>query len=238
MGLLNIITRILGSGAAINKASAVKKIITNSSDIIEDIIIYQEDDFEDLKDIVTPELVKKVFIYTPLKNIEEGLPLILHALEKQKLLDKGMILYALSTLFVENDKFTSSAEVPSKWSTKGGNPPYDFSNYVGKGGNKNIEEASLYRGAGYIQLTLKENYTYMDKKLELDGGLIKQGYKAACVPQIAAAIMAQYLKDRESQIRDAIDQRDFLKMRKIVNGPACLHWEKFRTTYLKFERLI
>lgn len=188
---------------------------------------------------VTVDIVKQVFTFTPRKNIEDNLHLILDALKKKNLDDKDMLCYVLATIFVENDKFKATAEQPSKWSTKSKKPPYDFSNYIGKGGNRiGTNDHEKYRGSGFLQLTLFQNYEYYDKKLGLDGGLLEQGYVAGCVPEIAAAILAEYIKDREDKIRYFLKKRDFKEARKLVNGPAALHWEKFKEAYIKFENLL
>lgn len=186
---------------------------------------------------MTAEQIKKaLFTFTPLADIKQTWEVLYPALQAQQLADREMLTYILATIYVENDKFKPLAERPSKWSTKGGQPPYDFSHYVGKGGNKTIEEASLYRGSGLIQLTLKNNYMYYDSALGLKGRLVREGYVAGNEPLIASKVLAQFIKDREPEIRKAIAERDFKKMRKIVNGPAMLHWEKFKEAFLKLEK--
>lgn len=181
---------------------------------------------------------KQVFPYTPIKNIYENWPLIVEALDRRCILDKDFVCYSLATILVENSKFTSIKEVPSKWSTKNKQKPYDFSNYLNKGGNKTLSDCEKYRGSGYLQLTLKNNFIDMDKKLKLDGGLVEQGWKAAIVPQIAAAIFAQYMFDREDKARAAFIKKDYATLRKLVNGPAMLHLDKFTKAYQKVEKIL
>lgn len=196
------------------------------------------------KDIIltklTPEVLKKnLFKFTPLSNIQENLPLIYKELEKRNLLTKDMVIYSLATLYVENDKFKPISEIPSKWSTKNGQKPYDFSNYIGKMGNKTLEDASLYRGSGLIQLTLKGNYELYDKLLGLQGKLIKEGYKLGNDPAIAAKVFAEYLKQNEQAIKKALLTKDYFKDdRQVVNGPKALHWEKYKDAHLILERVL
>ena len=244
--LLSIIPNILKTAIGAAGTITSGNISPEDNTLIEDNEVIDVPPDQDMEpttttiiDKVTPELVKKVFIYTPLKNIQDNLPLILHALDTRGLGDKEMICYALATLYVENSSFLPLVEKPSKYSDGDGlaNPKYDFSHYIGKGGNKNLTEANLYRGAGYLQLTLKENYEDMDKKLGLDGGLIAAGYVAASESQLAAAIMAQFLLDREVEIRTEIKKRDFLVMRQTINGPKGLHWQEFKDAYIKLETL-
>lgn len=224
-------SRLLSIGAFIfNKLLSKKEVVVDV-------------DFPELDEVPsgpfpTPKQLKNhLFLYTRLVDIETYWPILYNALKVEGLEDKQFLCYALATLYVENDKFKPLAETPSKYSTKSGTKPYDFSNYVGKGGNKTLEEASLYRGSGFIQLTLKENYAYFDKKLDLDGGLLEQGYVAANEPHIAAHIFAVFLKDREAKIRAALDVSDFRKARTYVNGKAALHWEKLEVAYRKLESL-
>lgn len=192
-----------------------------------------------IEDILTPQVVKKeVFTFTALKNIEEILPIIYEYFGNRGLLYKEMICYGLATLFVENDRFYPIAERPSKWSTKGGKPPYDFSNYIGKLGNLTKEDAELYRGTGLIQLTGKSNYQLYDKKLNLDGELVRQGYVAGNEKHIACAIFAEFLKDREGKIILALQKRDFKLARSYVNGRVSLHWERMKEAYEKLEAVL
>lgn len=192
-----------------------------------------------LLDILTPTVIKKeLFSFTPIQNIEENWPLVYQALKAYNLHDTEMVCYVLATIVVETDKFKPIAEQPSKWSTKTGKPPYDFSNYLGKLGNTNLEMASLYRGSGFLQLTGYDNYKYMDAKLNLDGGLIKDGYIAGNEPHIASYILAQFIKDREPKIRNALSKRDFKLARTYVNGKAALHYQKLQEAYEKLEKLL
>lgn len=183
-----------------------------------------------LKTFSPEKLKKELFKYTPLENIEGNWPLILDALNQRNLMDKDMVCYVLATVFVENAKFSSQAETPSRLSTKNGLPPFDFSAYVGKGGNENLEQASLYRGAGFIQLTLRNNYEFYDKRLNLDGGLVRKGYEAARIPEIAANILAEYIKDREAKLRIAFSEDDYASMRKQVNT-GLIHLEDFTNAF-------
>jgi hypothetical protein len=193
----------------------------------------------DISALYTPELVRNLFKFTHKDDIECNLPLILSALKVRGLDDSPMINYTLATLFVENDKFVPLNERPSKWSTKGGQPPFDFSNYEGRQDLGNVQQGdgAKYRGRGYIQITGRYNYTVYDRKLNLDGGLVANP-EFANQPNIAAAILAQYLKDRETRIRQGLNCRDFIDLRRVVNGRAALHWEKFRDAFLLLEALV
>jgi hypothetical protein len=184
-------------------------------------------------------LKAQVFPYTPISDISNNWPLIVEALEKQGLLNKDMVCYVLATVLVENDKFKPILERPSRYSTKSGKPPYDFSKYDTHPGLGNTKpgDGSFYRGAGFIQLTGRANYTDMDSKLGLDGGLIEHGAVAANQPNIAAAILAQYFKDREARVNPALETRNFVTLRRIVNG-GTMHLGKFQDGFIKVESIL
>jgi len=233
IGIFNLLKNlVVGSAARANTTPAVE--------VSEEILIAsnprptQKSNLEKMTDLFEPSLVRAtLFPFTPLVNIQENLPLIIKQLDKRGIATPEMICYAIATVVVENDKFKPLAETASKWSTKGGKLPYSFSHYIGKGGNLTIEDANKYRGGGIIQLTLKDNYKDMDKKLDLDGGLLEHGYKALLDPHISAAVFAQYFADRANRIVPAIISSNYRELRRIVNGNAVLHLDKFTAAYKK-----
>lgn len=185
------------------------------------------------------QLRSQVFPFTPIKNIKDNWPLVVEALDIRDLLFKDMVIYTLATILVENDKFKPVKEVASKYSTLNGKPPYNFSKYDVHPnlGNTKPGDGAHFRGAGLIQITGRANYTHMDKVLGLEGGLIEHGADAANQAKIAAAILAQYFKDREERILKALDLRDFPNLRRIVNG-GTMHLDKFKDAFLKVEKLL
>lgn len=191
-----------------------------------------------LLDTFEPEIIKKeLFPFTPLNNIKEHWPLVVEALERRDIADPEMLCYVLATIAVENDKFKPLDEKPSKWSTKSGKPPYDFSKYEGRAdlGNINPGDGSKFFGRGLIQITGRYNYSVYDKKLKLDGGLLEYP-EAANQPNIAAAILAEYFEDRMDKIRPALATNDYAKLRRIVNG-GTIHLDKFTEAYKKARSL-
>lgn len=184
------------------------------------------------------KLKKELFIYTQLKNIEENWPLILEALDKKGLCnDDKFLCYVLATIKVENAKFKPSTEIPSKYSTKNGKLPYDYSAYENRKDLGNIYpgDCNLFPGRGLIQITGRNNYTIYDKKLKLEGGLLKTP-EAANEPHIAAAILAEYFEDRQVKINAALATDDFVTLRKIVNG-GTHGLDDFIETYKKAIKL-
>jgi len=73
--------------------------------------------------------------------------------------------------------------------------------YGGRMGNKVAGEGYKYRGRGYIQLTGKNNYADMSKKLGID---LVNNPELANDPNIAFKIAIQYLKDNKNKNIDNI----------------------------------
>jgi hypothetical protein len=193
----------------------------------------------DIQTKLTAELLKQhLFLYTPLANIQANLPVILQALKNRNMLDSETVAYAIGTIYVENAKFCPIDEVPSKWSTKNGQEPYDFSAYEFRKdlGNTEPLDGQKFHGRSIFQLTGRYNYTFYDNKLNLGGGLINNPESANEV-HISAVIFVDYLEDRLDRIKEAIASGDYEKMRKIVNA-AGLHWEDFKTAYDKVLQLL
>ena len=223
---------------------SAKKVIPAAADPVEPIeetveIEEEANPMEDLKEVVLSkefmdEVKKQVFPFTPIKNIYDNWPLIVEALDKKCLLDKEFTAYCLATISVENSKFRPTSEQPSKFSTKSGLPPYDFSKYNNRLGN-GPSEGAVFKGRGVLQITFRSNYERMDKALGLDGGLINNP-DAANEPHISAYIMVQYMLDRLPRIQKAFKNNDFVELRKIVNG-GTLHLDEFKAAYLKVERI-
>lgn len=157
------------------------------------------------------------FKYAKKSDIDQNYPLLIKALDERGILSRDMVIYCLATLEAENPWWKGITEKASKWSTKNRTKPYDFSNYVGKLGNKNLEEAFKFRGHGWLQLTGRSNFADMDSKLGLNGALLANP-SLALQPEICAAIFAQYMADRIKRIAPALKTKDYIELRKIVNG--------------------
>lgn len=162
-------------------------------------------------------LIYSLFPYANRKNIDLNYTLLVKTLYKHNIFNRDLLIYCLATISVEVPKFDPVVEKPSKFSTKGGNKPYDFSGYSGRMGNKNLQDATKYKGRGLIQLTGYNNYKDMDSKLNLGGKLIENP-DLALLPEISIEILVIYMKDRLNKIQPALDSKDFKTLRKVVNG--------------------
>jgi hypothetical protein len=163
------------------------------------------------------QLIYAQFPYAKKEDIDLNYPLLVKALNKHGIFSREMLIYALATVSVEVPKFKPVKEIPSKYSTKNKLKPYDFSGYVGRMGNKDLEMATKYSGKGLIQLTGYNNYCDLDKKLLLNGELV-QNPDLALDAKISAEVLAIYFKDRIDRVKQALINKDFAELRKIVNG--------------------
>jgi predicted chitinase len=78
-------------------------------------------------------------------------------------------------------------------------------------------EGGRYRGRGFVQLTGRALYADISKQIGLGDTLVNDPEKAND-PDIAAAILAQYLKNKESAVRDALKWGNMALARRTVNG--------------------
>jgi len=166
---------------------------------------------------VTSTLVSKMFPYAPVDNIKKYLPSILKALEDQKLGDKKMVLMALATIRAESGRFLPIDEGKSKFNSSPGGHPFDLYDFRTDLGNKGSGDGDKFKGRGFIQLTGKSNYIKYSKLFGLGTELVKNP-DLANDPEIAAKILASFLKDKERRIKEALLEGDLRLARRLVNG--------------------
>ena len=80
-------------------------------------------------------------------------------------------------------------------------------------GNHSVEDAVLYRGRGFIQITGRANYARYGLRLGVDLLAVPE---RALDPEISAAIAACYWADRQITVK--CDAGDWEGVRKAVNG--------------------
>lgn len=167
--------------------------------------------------VVTVNQVAKMFPGVPVTNISTNLPFVLDALDAVGLGDKDMILMALATIRAETGNFTPLSEFKSKFNTAPGGPPFGLYDNRKDLGNQGPPDGANFKGRGYIQLTGRSNYQIhgaaigMGNQLITNPGLANQ-------PDIAAKLLASFLKSKEAKIRAALKQNDLKTARKLVNG--------------------
>jgi peptidoglycan L-alanyl-D-glutamate endopeptidase CwlK len=187
-------------GAATATASAPTAPVTSSTSIT-----------------VTVAEVAKMFPGVPVKNIETNLPFVLDALNAAGLGDKNMILMALATIRAETGNFTPLSEFQSKFNTAPGGAPFGLYDNRRDLGNQGPPDGANFKGRGYIQLTGRSNYQVHGAAIGLGNQLITNP-ALANQPDIAAKLLASFLKSKESQIRSALARNDLRTARKLVNG--------------------
>lgn len=168
-------------------------------------------------DNVTPQLVSQMFPFTPIGNIQTNLPIVLQALKDTDLADKDMVLMALGTIRAETGRFEPISEGISKFNTSPGGHPFDLYDNRSDLGNQGPPDGAAFKGRGFVQLTGRANYQKFSAKLGLGDDLINNP-DLANDPDIAAKLLAAFLKDKEDRIRQALAADDLKTARKLVNG--------------------
>ncbi len=166
---------------------------------------------------VSVNSVAKMFPGVPVANITENLPFVLQALADAGLGDKNMILMALATIRAETGNFTPLSEFQSKFNTPPGGPPFSLYDNRKDLGNQGPPDGANFKGRGYIQLTGRANFLEHGQAIGLGTQLIENP-RLANQPDIAAKLLASFLKSKEKKIRNALAAGDLKTARKLVNG--------------------
>jgi peptidoglycan L-alanyl-D-glutamate endopeptidase CwlK len=158
-----------------------------------------------------------MFPGTPLANIEVNLPYVMTALKASKLDDRDMVLMALATIRAETGNFTPLSEYRSKYNTTPKGHPFNRYDNRTDLGNLGPPDGERFRGRGYIQLTGRANYQEHGAAIGLGNQLIENPLLAN-QPDIAARLLASFLKSKEQLIRNALTIGDLKTARRLVNG--------------------
>ena len=186
----------------------------------------------DITGLVTPAIVKSIFPSgTRLSNITANLPFVLAGLRARQLGDRAMVLMALATIRAETEGFVPIDEGRSKFNTSPGGSPFDlYDAGTDKGrilGNTQRGDGPRFKGRGYIQLTGRDNYQRIGTQISVN---LTAQPASANDPATAGLILAQFLKNAEARIRQALANDDLLKARKLVNGGS--HgFDRFKDTF-------
>lgn len=166
---------------------------------------------------VTVEIVSRMFPEAHKSNIKKYLPYVLKALQEEGLMEKRMVLMALATIRAETAGFEPINEYRSKYNTSPSGHPYDLYDFRKDLGNKAKGDGDRFKGRGFIQLTGQYNYQKYGKDLGLGNELVTNPDRAND-PEIAAKILAKFLKDKERAIKEALLDGSFATARRLVNG--------------------
>lgn len=176
--------------------------------------------------VTTPQLVngktvmkRETQVETINGNIRSYLPQILQALTQRALNDTDMLMMALGTIRAESSSFRPIDEGVSKYNTSPKETPghhaFDLYDFRSELGNDAEGAGALYKGRGFVQLTGNENYDKVGAQIGVD---LLADPDQANEPAIAAAILAQFLKNKETAIRQALKNNDLARARRLVNG--------------------
>ena len=185
---------------------------------------------------VTVEIVSRMFPATPVQNIRQNLPVVLDALVEPQLTEKKMVLMALATIRAETEGFELISEGQSQFNTPPGGPPFSLYDNRRDLGNLGPPDGERFRGRGFIQLTGRTNYQVHGAAIGLGDQLIENPQQAND-PQIAAKLLASFLKAKERPIKEALLANDLRTARKLVNGGS--HGlERFTNAYQTGDALL
>jgi peptidoglycan L-alanyl-D-glutamate endopeptidase CwlK len=165
----------------------------------------------------TVAVVSRMFPFTPLGNIKVHLPPVLDALADAELVDTPMVLTALATIRAETESFEPVAEYQSRFNTSPNGHAFDLYDNRQDLGNQGPPDGERFRGRGYIQLTGRFNYGKYGEAIGLGNALIGSPDQAAD-PDIAAQLLAMFLKDKERPLKEALLENDMKTARRLVNG--------------------
>ncbi len=185
---------------------------------------------------VTVEIVSQIFPGAPIQNIRRNLAPVLQALVEPQLTQKPMVLMALATIRAETEGFEPISEFRSRFNTSPGGPPFDLYDNRRDLGNQGAPDGARYCGRGFVQLTGRANYQTHGRAIGLGDRLLTEP-ELANDTEIAARLLASFLKSKERQIKEALLDNDLRAARKLVNGGS--HGlDRFADTFDKGNRLI
>ena len=167
-------------------------------------------DKQDLTKIEPPkkqDVEKKEASYTPITGNKNEVILAKHAQDQGI---KGVELAAfMSQMAHESENFTDMIEdISHERAAK----KYGSGKMAKILGNKSRNDAIRFKGRGYIQLTGRWNYEWMEKELGIDLTSSWSAAQKAADPDIAADIAVAYWKKRvQSKVSDFTDVRAVTK---------------------------
>lgn len=164
---------------------------------------------------ITAELIAPMFPQARLGNIQTSLPFVLNALQQANLCDRSMILMALATIRAETPSFLPISEFQSSLNTSPGGHPFDLYDFKPGLGNLGPPDGANFRGRGFVQLTGRANYEFYGRAISEN---LVENPLLAHDPDIAAKLLASFLKAHEAAIRSAFAANNLAAARKLVNG--------------------
>jgi putative chitinase len=165
---------------------------------------------------VTVAVVSKMFPATPLDPIKKHLPDVLGALVAADLTSVPVVLAALATIRAETEGFVPIGEFLSRFNTSPGGHPFDLYDNRKDLGNQGPPDGASFKGRGYVQLTGRANYAKFGPIVGV-ADLVDQPDQAND-SEVAAKILAAFLKAKEAALATALAADDLAAARRLVNG--------------------
>jgi predicted chitinase len=194
------------------KAQDISRLVSLASTITTNLTV--TDDLDKL----TPEIVKSCWPAVPIDNVNQNLPLIKTALKEYGLTDKPMLIAAMAILRINSERFAPFTETANRFNTRGGTPFDAYENRAALG-NTEPGDGAKYIGRGFIGLTGKANYKYFGQQLGIEQELLKNP-DIANQPDVAARILASYLKRYSDPMRSALLAGDYARGLRLITGGA------------------
>jgi len=160
---------------------------------------------------------------------------VLGALIDPQLTEKCMVLMSLATIRAETAGFVPVSEGLSRFNTSPNGHPFDLYDNRKDLGNKGRPDGERYRGRGFIQLTGRANYEVHGAAIGVTD--LVDHPEQANEPEIAARLLASFLKTHEMGIKEALLMDDLRRARRLVNG-GCHGLEHFTEAYKVGLRVI
>lgn len=152
-------------------------------------------------------------------NIRTYLPDILKALRDVGLNDTDMLMMALGTIRAETSRFEPIDEGVSQFNTSPvgtkGRHAFDLYDTRTDLGNKTAPDGAMYKGRGFVQLTGRSNYKSIGDKIQIN---LENDPNRANEPDVAAKVLAHFLRNKETAIRQALANDNQALARRLVNG--------------------
>ncbi|MFC6441416.1 peptidoglycan-binding protein [Bowmanella sp. JS7-9] len=162
-------------------------------------------------------LVQRICHDSPAQNIAYHWPRILDAMLDEELSDNDMLLMAVATVYVETGRFAPLDEYESRFNSTATGHPFDKYDDRKDLGNLGYPDGARYKGRGYIQLTGRANYRDISKRIGMNNEL-EHDPELANDPDVAAKVLASFLKRCEEPLREALANDDLKAARRLING--------------------
>jgi hypothetical protein len=197
---------------AVNGTTAqdISRLVSLASTITTSLTV--ADDLEKL----TPEVVKSCWPAVPVDNVNQNLPLIKTALKEYGLTDRPMLAAAMAILRINSVRFAPFTETQNRFNTRAGTPFDAYENRADLG-NSEPGDGAKYIGRGFIGLTGRSNYRYFGQQLGIEQELLRNP-DTANQPEVAARILASYLKRYSDPMRSAMAAGDYARGLRLVTG--------------------